>query len=172
MNNTGLGKKEKDALILRLSQAFSLIKDANEAAKFIVDILTKSEVERIAIRLKIAELLDNGYSYEDIVTKLRVGRGTVGVVSEWLKIAGDGYRTMLERIKNTPEINANRPKMSHMQNKYPQYHLLERLFAELAYSANKKQKDRIQKTLNTLDTKSQLYKDISRMVYFEGDGKK
>lgn len=159
-----LTKAEREELIFRFCQALTQIKTPEEAASFITDLLSKPEIEMLAKRIRIAELLLEGKRYQDIKEELKVGGGTVARVSEWLKGYGEGYRLVLKRTKRLPEIEPKKPVLSEMQRIYPQYYWPEILLKEIIYSASKRRKERLQKILDRLGEKTKLYKEISRLL--------
>ena len=162
--NSKLTKKESEDLILRFCQALTQIKKPEEAVKFITDLLSKSEAEMLAKRLKIAELLLEGETYQDIREALKVSHTTVARVSEWLKIQGEGYRLIVERTKKLAKIEPQKPRLVGMKRLYPQYYWPEILLQEIVYSASKRQKQRLQKILDSLGEKTKLYKQLSRLI--------
>lgn len=164
MPRSKLSDTEKNSLIVRLCQAFSQIKKDDEAAQFLTDLLTKTEIERIALRLKIAEMLIDELSYEKIKDLTKVSQGTVARVSEWLKISGTGYRLILERTKSIPELKLKPTEWSKTKRKYPSYYWPEILLEEIISSAGKRHKQRLEKTINQLDKKSVLYKQLSSIL--------
>ncbi|MFH1855354.1 MAG: YerC/YecD family TrpR-related protein [bacterium] len=164
MPKSKLPQREKNALILRLCQALCQIRKEDEAAKFLTDILSKTEAERLALRLKIAELLINNFEYEEIKMKLKVSEGTIARVSEWLKISGEGYRLILERTKSVPEIDIRPKQWSEIKRKFPQYYWPEILLEEIISTAGKRHKRKLEKTIAQLDKKSSLYRRLSSLL--------
>jgi TrpR-related protein YerC/YecD len=159
-------KEEREELVFRFCQVLTQIKTAEEAASFITDLLSKCEAEMLAKRIKAAELLLEGKSYEEISKKLKMSGGTIARVSEWLKTYGEGYRLMIKRIKKIPEIKVEKPRLSEIKRIYPQYYWPEILLKEIVYSASKRQKNKLRKILDQLEDKSQLYKDLSKLIRF------
>jgi len=159
-----LTKKESEDLILRFCQALTQIKKPEEAAKFVTDLLSKSEAEMLAKRLKIAELLLEGHTYQDIRDELKVSQLTIARVSEWLKMQGEGYRLIVARTKKLSEIKPIKPSLSGLKRMYPQYYWPEILLQEIVYTASKRQRQKLQKILDTLGTKTKLHKQLSRLI--------
>ncbi|OGZ67830.1 MAG: hypothetical protein A3C58_01345, partial [Candidatus Staskawiczbacteria bacterium RIFCSPHIGHO2_02_FULL_34_10] len=94
-----LTKSDQEELLMDFCDSLSLIKNSREAAQFLKDLLSPQEVEMLAKRIKIAELLLSGWSYKRIIDYLKVGEGKVARISEWLKLTGDGYRLITVRLK-------------------------------------------------------------------------
>lgn len=159
-----LSKKEQEQLISRFCQAITQIKKPEEAAAFITDLLTQSETEAFAKRLKIAEELLAGAKYQDIAKELKVSQTTIARVNEWLKISGRGYRTIIERLKKLPPIDAIPPRLSLLERRYPQYYWPQILLKEIVYTASKRRKERLRKIISQLPKKSKLYKELSTLL--------
>ena len=159
-----LSKTEINHLVIRFCQALAQIKNPEESSKFIVDLLSKSETEKLAIRLKVAEMLINEHTYNEINDKLKVGRSTVARVSEWLKIAGEGYRLIIQRMQNVKEIIPKKMAWSGIKKVYSQYYWPEKLLEEMVYNSTTRQKERLEKVLNKLDIKSDLFRSLSRIL--------
>src|SRR3989344_2872384 len=94
-----LRKEDEQELLLDFCDIVSSIKDSNEAAQFLRDLLSPQEIEMLAKRIKVAELLIDEWSYNRIKDYLKVSDGTIARVNEWLKLTGDGYRLVVERLK-------------------------------------------------------------------------
>ena len=84
-----LSKDEVRKIFFQLCLAISKLNSVEKSAEFLRDLLSIQEAEMIAKRLKIAELLLDDLSYEDIRKKLKVSPGTIARVQEWLKISAD-----------------------------------------------------------------------------------
>lgn len=159
-----ISKQEKTEFILRFCQALSKIKNSEEAAAFITDLLSESETEMLAKRLKIAEKLIAGSGYETIRDTTGSSYGTIARVNEWLKISGSGYRTVIERLKNVPEMKFEKLRLSQMERRYPSYYWPQILLKTIVASASKRQKEQLEKTLLRLSSKTQLYKELSALL--------
>jgi len=164
MKLSKITNKEREQLIFRFCQAICQIKNADEAVFFITDLLSRSEAEMLAKRIKIAELLLEGKTYDEVRKKLKASRGAIARVSEWLRGYGDGYRTVLDRIKKLPEIEVQKPSYSNFKRRYPMYYWPEILLQEIVYSASKRRKEKLQKILNRMGEKHQLYKKLSKLL--------
>lgn len=71
-----------------------------ELENYIFDLLTPTERVMLAKRLAIAAFLIEGLSYQEIAGKLKVSTATIGRVNLWLQVAGNGYRSAVEKIGN------------------------------------------------------------------------
>lgn len=164
MRRCKLSKSEKIKLIVRFCQALSQIKSPEEAAAFVSDLLTESESEMIARRLAVAEKLIEGRKYDEIADKIKVGYGTIARVNEWLTISGQGYRTVIERLEKLPEIETKPVRLSQMERRYPAYYWPQILLKEIVAGASNRQKEKLEKALSQLSSKTNLYKELAALL--------
>ena len=74
-------------------------KSHDEVISFLKDLLSPAERSMLAKRVSIAFiLLENKYSYEDIIKTLKVSDGTVAKVHAVLALQGSGYRKTIGDI--------------------------------------------------------------------------
>src|SRR3990167_1666437 len=97
--NPKLTKSQTQELIVDLCEAIALTGSSNEAAELLTDLLGKQELEMIAKRLRIAELLLEERTYEEIREALKTSGSTIARVQVWLQQSGEGYRKIIERTK-------------------------------------------------------------------------
>ena len=89
---------EKEIDISTIVEAITKLKNEDEIKAFLSDILTKSEQETLAMRLKVAKLLNQGSPYKQIEKETGASSATIAKISEYLKYGYDGYRTVIERL--------------------------------------------------------------------------
>ncbi len=169
-----LPKKEVEKIFYQLCLAISQTKKPKDAAELLRDLLSFQEAEMIAKRLKVAELLLDGLTYQEITEKLKVGNSTIARVYEWLKISGEGYRQAVKKTKNNKFVEIEdkprdyRPgEWGMLKRRYPMYFWPEILLENIVKSANKRQKEQIKGVLKQLDKtkeKTGLYKKLKKMV--------
>lgn len=82
----------------RLCHALVVIETSEEAAALLSDICSPAELEAIAQRLEVAELLDAGTSYAEVSRKTGASSTTVSRVSKCLNGPAGGYRVVLDRL--------------------------------------------------------------------------
>lgn len=82
-----------------LSKAVMKLRDSKEVASFLKDILTRSELEIVLLRWRVAGLLDQGLPYTQIERETGASSATIAKVSEFLKYGYDGYRIAIDRTK-------------------------------------------------------------------------
>ena len=168
-----LSKKEVEKIFYQLCLAISQTKNPKEAAELLRDLLSFPEAEMIAKRLKIAELLIDGLTYQQISERLKTASNTIARVHEWLKISGDGYLQAVERMKGV-KINENEfagdyhpGEWNSLKKRYPAYFWPDILLESIVKNANKRQKEKINSVLRQLDKmkeKSKLYYRLKKMV--------
>jgi len=85
-----------------LSEALLSLETTREVREFLEDLCTPAELEAMVDRWRVAQLLDQGYSYRDIREMTEVSVTTIGRVARFMELGAGGYRTVLDRIgKNT-----------------------------------------------------------------------
>lgn len=163
-----LSSQTQQELLSEFCEALLSLRNTNEAVKFLIDLLTKSEALMLAKRIKIAKLLLEGRNYRQIENQLKVSHGTITKVAEWLTEGGEGFRIITKRTskksqKKTPEY-VNLSQWSWLKRQYPSMFWPQLLIEEIIQSANKRQKQKISTALKKLDQKSKIYKDINRVL--------
>lgn len=163
-----LSQKEQENLIWDLLHAFIVCKNLHDAAFFLQDLLTKTEMKILAKRLRIAKLLLSGMTYREIEKHLHVGYSTVAKISAWLSERGDGFRKIVKKLPNQPQEKSwtEISDWDRFKRKHALYFWPELLLEEVIKSANKKQKDRIRNVLEKLEEKSELHKKIDALLKY------
>lgn len=82
----------------RFIDAILSLKTADEARRFLRDLMTESEIEDFAKRLTTAILLSEQIPYSDIEKQTGFSSRTVARVSKWLNSGENGYRAIIGRI--------------------------------------------------------------------------
>ncbi len=80
-----------------LGAAVSVLRDREEALRFLRDLCTVNELRELAARWEVARLLDGGISYHDISERTGASSATISRVNQWLRYGRDGYRLVLDR---------------------------------------------------------------------------
>lgn len=81
-----------------LAKAILKLRTEDEVRLFMRDLLTNSELETLALRWKVAKMLDQGLPYTQIERETGASSATIAKVSEYLKYGNDGFRLVLDRI--------------------------------------------------------------------------
>ena len=71
----------------------------DDVKRFFKDLLNRQERLMLVRRLQIADLLDQGFTYEAIRKRLGVGQATIARVQRWLRFGRDGYRRALKHFR-------------------------------------------------------------------------
>jgi uncharacterized protein YerC len=167
----GLSKKEIDGIFYKLCLAICEMKNPQEAAELLRDLLFFQESRMIAKRLKIAELLLSEATYDEISSQLKVGSGTIARVHEWLKISGDGYRRAIQRTKincaddNFP-VECSDEWLS-IKRKYPAYFWPEKLLENILKSSGIRQREKIRSAIREMEKakeKAGIYRKYKKFL--------
>ncbi len=86
-----------------LCRALLTLETVDEAALFLRDLCTRTEIEGMSGRWAAAVLLDAGLPYREIHERTGVSTVTIGRVNEWRRHGTGGYRLALDRIGETAD---------------------------------------------------------------------
>lgn len=95
-----LTELEKKKYLGEFYTMISLLRSREEAKNFFKDLLTLSEVVMISRRLHVARMLMEGYKYEEIRKKMKIGVSTISHVDRWLNSGFGGYKSVVRRFKD------------------------------------------------------------------------
>ena len=84
-----------------LFDAISRLESRSELETFFRDLCTLSELEAMAHRWQVAQLVDEGLSYVEIAKRTHASTTTVTRVAHWLRHGEGGYRSALDRAAKT-----------------------------------------------------------------------
>ena len=82
-----------------LYQAILALNSLEECRAFFQDLCTVAELKAMAQRLEVAQLLDQGLIYNDILQRTGASSATISRVNRALQYGADGYKTVLPRLK-------------------------------------------------------------------------
>ncbi len=89
----------KNNLAVRnLLQAFLLLKNEDEAARFLGDLLTEEELREFSRRWEVAQLLAQKVSYVNIGKQTQMSSTTIARISKFLTGQFGGYQLILNRL--------------------------------------------------------------------------
>lgn len=162
-------KRERENLLMEFCEAISVLKNPQEIMNFITDLLTKQEIIMLAKRIKIAKLLLDGKNYRDVEGTLKVGKGTVARVSEWLREGGEGFRLVTERTKKEQPKPPSSWDLAmqdwrKFRRRHPMMFWPQLLIEDIIKAMNKRQKEKVRQAVEKLDHKSKLYKQINKIL--------
>lgn len=98
-------KDEQKDLVFDLINAFSLANNPLDCALLLQDLLTEDEVRDLSKRLRIARLILNGKTHEEIVKGLHCSFATVTKVRIWLENGGEGLKKVISKLPKRRKVN-------------------------------------------------------------------
>ena len=81
-----------------LAKAFLALENEEDCYRLFEDLFTIREVQDLAQRLEVAQLLSRKATYTEIVEKTGVSTATIGRVNRALNYGAGGYECVLERL--------------------------------------------------------------------------
>ena len=90
--------KIKSEAIDLLFEAILSLESVDECYDFFEDICTIKEIQSIAQRVTVAQMLTEGKVYSDIVAETGASTATISRVNRSLNYGNDAYRTAFKRI--------------------------------------------------------------------------
>ncbi len=81
-----------------LIRAILTLNTADQARRFLRDLLTPDEIDEFAKRFEAAELLSQNVSYSKIEKQTGLSSTTVARVSKWLNGRQGGYRRAISKL--------------------------------------------------------------------------
>jgi TrpR-related protein YerC/YecD len=168
MKTMSLSKESQEKILEDFCEALVSLHTTKEVLPFLTDLLTKTELLTLTKRLHIANLLLAGKDYRTIEEILRVSHGTIARVAAWLAESGEGFRLVAERIpqkqvKNTG-IQYEKSEWDKVKRKYPMMFWPQLILEEVVRGADKKEKERFRKAVESLDRKSKLYRHFNQLL--------
>ncbi len=86
-----------------LAEAFLAMQTAEEMRALLKDLTTPAELEALVDRWRVVKFLDEGRPYREINELTGVSVTTIGRVARFLEYGNGGYRTALERLKDSSQ---------------------------------------------------------------------
>ena len=87
----------------RLFDAVLKLESREACYAFFEDLCTVKELQDMAQRLQVAQMLYDGCSYQTIAEKAETSTATIGRVSRCLNYGSGGYREVIQRLKKDEE---------------------------------------------------------------------
>jgi TrpR-related protein YerC/YecD len=84
--------------VRNLLQAFLLLKNEDEAGRFLRDLLTEEELREFSRRWEVAQLLAQKVSYVNIEKQTQMSSTTIARISKFLAGQFGGYQLILNRL--------------------------------------------------------------------------
>lgn len=82
-----------------LYRAILTLKTPAECRAFFQDLCTVTELKAMGQRLEVAQLLDRGMIYSEILERTGASSATISRVNRALQYGADGYKLILPRLK-------------------------------------------------------------------------
>ena len=82
-----------------LYEAVLSLETPEECRAFFQDLCTVAELRAMSQRLEVAQLLDDGLIYNDILQRTGASSATISRVNRALQYGADGYKAVLPRLK-------------------------------------------------------------------------
>jgi TrpR-related protein YerC/YecD len=166
-----LSKKDHEELVMDLVNAFVISNTLADAATFLQDLLTMSEMKTLAKRLRIAKLLLAGMTYEEINSVIHASNGTIAKIAAWLAERGDGFRKTISKLPAQKDEKQwyEYSEWDKLKRRYSLYFWPELLLEEIVKNANIKQKQRIRNVLMQLEEKSELHKKLEKLLQLDSN---
>lgn len=83
----------------QLYETIAKLRNRDEVRRFLRDLCTQSELDALAHRWEVAQLLDQGLPYLEVSRRAHASTTTVTRVAQWLRNGEGGYRLALDRRK-------------------------------------------------------------------------
>ncbi len=83
-----------------LFKAILKLRTEDECQRFFSDLCTVKEIKEMSQRFEVASLLNEGLIYSDIAEKTGASTTTISRVNRSLMYGENGYKTVIERMKN------------------------------------------------------------------------
>lgn len=91
--------KLRDPLIDNLFEAILLLENEEDCYRFFEDICTIAELKALAQRLEVAKMLEQDVTYGSIAEQTGASTATISRVKKSLNYGADGYKAVLQRLK-------------------------------------------------------------------------
>ncbi len=79
-------------------KAILSLKDEEECRKFFEDVCTIKEIQDMSQRLEVAFLLNEGKSYQEVLSKTGVSTATISRVNKCLNYGSGGYKETIDKF--------------------------------------------------------------------------
>src|SRR3989338_5434662 len=135
--------KERGKILREFWTTLALLENVDEIKNFLKDLLSETEAFMLARRLKIAQLIYAGWSYEKIEKKLHTSASTIAAVHSWLDGGFGGYIQGLAKLKKElyrqqtlqeRRTQAHDPlSFEYLKKKYPLHFMLFNAVDDIKY---------------------------------------
>ncbi len=92
----------------RFIEALLALRTADEARRFLRDLMTEDEIVEFGKRLETATLLIDKVPYSSIESKTGLSSTTIARVSKWLRTGMGGYALIINRLHHHATVSRGR----------------------------------------------------------------
>lgn len=92
----------------RIIKAIISLASADQAKRFLRDLMTEGEIKEFAKRFKTAEMLSNKVPYTTIGKETGFSSTTIARVSKWLSNGMGGYKSIINKLHHHNSIQQRR----------------------------------------------------------------
>lgn len=150
--------KEKEIdLIFDLINAIVTANKTQKAAVLLQELFTPYEIRNLSKRLRIAKLLIEDLTYEEIMNEMKCSYATIAKISTWLNQSGK----LKEIIKNLPERQKN---VNFVGNKFRTYKLVEALWEDYLNIKANRQRNMVKNLIKNTNLKEIIFDKIQKEV--------
>ncbi len=97
--STKTGQRNTDKLLKSLYKALLSLNTPSECSNFLQDLCTPAELEALADRWEVVQLVDQGVPYRQIQQTTNVSTATITRVARALAHGAGGYRSLIDRLQ-------------------------------------------------------------------------
>lgn len=94
-----MNSKIKNELTDKLFECILTMKTIEDCYQLFEDLCTVHEIQAIAQRMEVAQMLDEKRTYVEIAKKTGASTATISRVNRALNYGTDGYRLAIERVR-------------------------------------------------------------------------
>lgn len=163
-NQKRMSAGEREELFVRFVKALASVKNSVEAAHFLKDLLSEAEVFMVARRLQVIDLLEDGYTYQQIKKLLKISFGTIAKMQTWYEVYGENFKKILYRTHNKSKKKDSHSPWQQLKRKYPMYFWPEILLKEIVKAANVREKQKLRNVLKQLPEKTKLTRELTKIL--------
>jgi TrpR-related protein YerC/YecD len=98
-----VNKNMKKPRNLDMYKAILTLQDVDECIRFFDDLCSVTELKAMEQRFQVAELLNQGLVYNDILEQTGASSATISRVNRSLQYGADGYEIVFARLKELEE---------------------------------------------------------------------
>lgn len=158
-----LSRGQQEDLLSDLLAAFQIIRNPDEVLQFIQDLFTRKEVAFFSKRLRIAKLLLEQKTYEEIISAVHASHATVAKVATWLNQKGEGFRKVIQKLpKKTDSVDDSLAKAEwqNLMHRYPGYFWPQIIINEAGKLLDANKRQQLTQILTSLDEKRLMHKEL------------